>query len=367
MSHSSEQRGVSSTPPNNGPPWALSTESHTLPIPHQIINFETFQQRTFNGVRLTDIERREVEIHTRGQNTNPLWNMMRIDRITASTGRAGSSINISGKSQIQHGHLCEAAFKEDPSNVEMLRWILITKYGLQVEDINLYPGGMLSRHGSMVASPDGFVTATRRGVRYNVVLEIKSPSTLKNISLWDHYNAQFGPKKRKTMACKTTCLTWSRTSPHFVVRTTHPHYAQMQRQIMCAEAQAALYIVQSHKTINMFWVAEDEGMVAAIRKADQDVMERKMRENRRYYHAMNLNEMADYRKVLKSLDPLRAKMGDQWCREMARDNVRLEGQTLRCRYCRMCTRLDNLDNILSKYKKLLHESSCTRVPLEPNR
>ncbi|AFY62832.1 alkaline exonuclease [Philosamia cynthia ricini nucleopolyhedrovirus virus] len=180
-----------------------------------------------------------VEAATRGQSRNALWNLLRLDRSTASRSSAGTSLRSSA---LAFGNAQENELKA--ANEELfarLRQLAAERAGSPVIDTVLDCGMFLSELGLHSASPDAYF-ATADGSWLPV--EIKCPFNYRDTTV-DQMRLELGKANRKYRVKHTALIVNKAGPPEFEVVKTHDHYRQMQRQMYVMRgAPACFYVVR---------------------------------------------------------------------------------------------------------------------------
>lgn len=223
---------------------------------------------------LTRAQILEVERATRGQSENPLWNMLRLDRKTASS-TSHSFTEYRGtlpeNAALSFGLVQEKLVKMDNKElVRMMADAIERKSGQRVTETVLESGIFFSKYGLHAASPDAyFVLADER----IVPLEIKCPITYKDVTI-DQMRAGLGVRKERYRVKCTALSVNCRGAPIFAVERTDPHYRQMQRQMYVMDSPFALYLVKFKR-----------GYVVATVPRDPDFYARELASEKRLFNS----------------------------------------------------------------------------------
>ncbi|AXU41572.1 alkaline exonuclease [Alphabaculovirus altermyunipunctae] len=184
-----------------------------------------------------------VEKATRGQSDNPLWNMLRNDRNTASTGSHSflECKTFHHTDGMIYGLVYEKIVKFCNNElIRLLKDFVCKTSKKQVIHTVLDSGLFLSVHGLHAASPDAYFMLDDGTF---VPLEIKCPLTYKDVTI-EQMRAGFKRRKQRyRVACTAFSVNHSGT-PVFSVESKDPHYRQMQRQMYVMNSPFALYLVK---------------------------------------------------------------------------------------------------------------------------
>ncbi|AKN80611.1 Alkaline exonuclease [Perigonia lusca single nucleopolyhedrovirus] len=277
----------------------VTTNNHTLTPEQQKIcdkflygNFVA--QLTPTSKPLTREEILYVERLTRGQSNNALWNVLRLDRQTAS-GSVNYAV-VPPNAAMSYGLTQEQLIKEnDTTLLELLRIQCVEKVlRSKVVDMVLECGLFLSPRGLYSASPDAyFVTAND----LYVPLEIKCPMSYKDITV-DEMRNSLGTRKDRYRV-KHTALSVNRRKHTtndvaiFAVEKTDPHYRQMQRQMYVMNAPICVYLVKFKDSFVAQVVRRDETFFATENKTESKTMDMFINMNKRnnlYVHQYKRRE-----------------------------------------------------------------------------
>lgn len=194
-----------------------------------------------------------VEAATRGQSKNMLWNLLRLDRSTASRSSGGGSLQSNA---IAFGNAQENAVKA--TNVELfeqLAQLASERVGCEVAQTILDCGMFISALGLHSASPDAYFAMADGSW---VPVEIKCPFSYRDTTV-DQMRLELGQSKRKYRVKHTALLVNKMGPPQFEVVKTHDHYRQMQRQMyVMRKAPICFYIVRFKQNLVVLTVLRDD-------------------------------------------------------------------------------------------------------------
>jgi hypothetical protein len=228
----------------------LSEEETELFSKYAYSNYVT--RLTCNKWRIPIDEIMRVERATRDQAKNPLWNMLRLDRQTAS----GSCQNRDAPQNeaMNYGSQQETVVKRNLVLVSMIEELIEKTLKLKIVDKVLECGMFLSQFGLFSASPDAyFVMET--GVL--VPIEIKCPWTYREKNIED-VRSGLRDRKPRYRVENTSFSVNKRGAPLFIVEKTTPHYRQMQRQMYVMNSPLCVYVVKLGMEFVVNTVKRDE-------------------------------------------------------------------------------------------------------------
>ncbi|QYC92682.1 Alkaline exonuclease [Trabala vishnou gigantina nucleopolyhedrovirus] len=323
---------------------SLTPEQQFICDKYSLSNY--LQRLTSFNQCLTDEEIDLVEKATRGQADNMLWNMLRLDRQTAS----GSSTNclLPQTVAMSFGVQQEKLVKRNSKLIELIVETVESRLKRRVSDVVLDCGMFLTRLGLNSASPDAYMIL-EDGTR--VPIEIKCPYTYNDISVDEMRNSLNTRLERYRV--KYTAFSVNRFGPmRFVVESSNDHYKQMQRQMTVMNAPICVYVVKFHNSFVVSVVERDETTCRAY--AEHEVSMFKMfvsRNKHRKQMAHDKNRAATFEDQHHSYD------------KMAIDTLVNAGMyyhygLIKCIHCNneYCTTMD-VDDVLSTHDK----SNCANV------
>ncbi|AKC91642.1 alk-exo [Lambdina fiscellaria nucleopolyhedrovirus] len=182
----------------------------------------------------------ELEKATRNQAKNALWNVLRLDRQTASSANVATLVPTTAA--MSFGIAQEKIVKKNEQLINQIRQCVEKTMGERVAETVLECGMFLSRRGLNSASPDAYMRMATPDETL-VPIEIKCPSSYANTTVDDVRNAMNTRKPRYRV--KRTALSVNRSGqPIFVVEAKDPHYRQMQRQMYVLDSPLCVYVVR---------------------------------------------------------------------------------------------------------------------------
>ncbi|QEI03628.1 ALK-EXO [Rachiplusia nu nucleopolyhedrovirus] len=181
----------------------------------------------------------DIEKATRGQTTNHLWNLLRLERQTASNSGASARF-VPMTVAMSHGHVQEHEVKKCALLMDELKRLIETELNTQVVETVLESGMFISSMGLHSASPDAYFK-TRENIL--IPLEIKCPYTYRDTNYMEIQQSLRQKKKRYRI--KGTAFSLNHEGdPVFAVEPADPHYRQMQRQMYVMNSPICLYLVK---------------------------------------------------------------------------------------------------------------------------
>ncbi|QDL57017.1 ALK-EXO [Dione juno nucleopolyhedrovirus] len=198
-----------------------------------------------------------VEAATRGQSKNALWNLLRLDRSTASRsssdGGGGASLCSSA---LAFGNAQENRLKLTNAELfERLGGLAAERANCAVAETVLDCGMFISALGLHSASPDAYFAMADGSW---VPVEIKCPFNYRDTTV-DQMRLELGKANRKYRVKHTALLVNKTGPPHFEVVKTHDHYRQMQRQMyVMRNAPVCFYVVRFKQNLVALAVPRDD-------------------------------------------------------------------------------------------------------------
>lgn len=211
-----------------------------------------------------------MERLTRGQNTNELWKMLRMDRQTASKSSTGTGFNsMHPTDAMLFGIEQETLVKKSKQTMLLIQTLIEKTLDTRIVETVLDCGMFFSKFGLNSASPDAyFVTREQRFVP----LEIKCPHSYRDVTADEMRNAMNTRQERYRVP--HTALSVNRTGPPlFRVSDKDPHYRQMQRQIYVLDAPFCVYFVKFKNSCVVRIVERDEKFVQKEAAVEQKVFD----------------------------------------------------------------------------------------------
>nr|QED40097.1 alkaline exonuclease [Spodoptera frugiperda multiple nucleopolyhedrovirus] len=223
-----------------------------------------------------------VEHATREQSLNPLWNMLRLDRQTAS-GNCSYATSVPQSAAMSYGLRQEKLLKNDKFLIQQVINVIETTIGGKVVDQVLNCGMFMSEFGLFSASPDAyFVVKTTTGddaKEVFVPLEIKCPHTYKETN-FEEMRKTFGNRNDRYRV-KHTALSVNKHGDFlFAVEQTDPHYRQMQRQMYVMNAPLCVYVVKFYNSYVILPVLRNETFYIKEYQIEKRLFERYVQKNR---------------------------------------------------------------------------------------
>jgi Viral alkaline exonuclease len=192
-----------------------------------------------NSFRLSRNDILRVERATRLQSKNPLWDMLRLDRQTASgSSNAGRSVYVT--EAMNYGTRQEDVVKQDANVISLIVSTIEKTLKQKVCDSILECGMFLSAFGLFSASPDAYFVMEDGTL---VPVEIKCPFTYRDDTI-EKMRATLKDRQPRYSVPHTAFTVNKRGAPLFVVEKTKVHYRQMQRQMYVMDAPMCVYVVK---------------------------------------------------------------------------------------------------------------------------
>ncbi|AHD25511.1 alkaline exonuclease [Choristoneura murinana nucleopolyhedrovirus] len=194
-----------------------------------------------------------VEAATRGQSKNALWNLLRLDRSTASRSSGGVALRSSA---LAFGNAQETQVKVANAELfERLGHLAAKRVGCAVAETVLDCGMFISALGLHSASPDAYFAMADGSW---VPVEIKCPFNYRDTTV-DQMRLELGKANRKYRVKHTALLVNKMGPPQFEVVKTHDHYRQMQRQMyVMRDAPVCFYVVRFKQNLVALAVPRDD-------------------------------------------------------------------------------------------------------------
>jgi hypothetical protein len=221
-----------------------------------------------NTPSLKPEERARIEQLTRGQFKNPFYKMIRLNRVTA-TSKSQKRSTPYMNSAMKYGIESECRIKRELAVLKSIEQIFRREFKLTTIKWNINCGIFLSKLGLFAASPDGVIEGWFENRKIHVSIEIKSPETLKDITLNDYARSLYKKKNQYSLS-KIVALNYQYIQDKFTVITTHDHWRQMQFQMYCAETEWTFYIILSkhNSKIHVFQILRDEKCMSELRSKE---------------------------------------------------------------------------------------------------
>lgn len=194
-----------------------------------------------------------VEAATRGQSKNALWNLLRLDRSTASRSSGGVALRSSA---LAFGNAQENRLKSANGELfERLGRLAAERAGCPVAETVLDCGMFISAFGLHSASPDAYFAMADGSW---VPVEIKCPFNYRDTTV-DQMRLELGKASRKYRVKHTALLVNKAGPAQFEVVKAHDHYRQMQRQMyVMRNAPVCFYVVRFKHNLVALAVPRDD-------------------------------------------------------------------------------------------------------------
>ncbi|AUF81642.1 alkaline exonuclease [Malacosoma neustria nucleopolyhedrovirus] len=221
--------------------YTLSEEQQSVLDKYSYYNYVS--SLTSKHFRLPREEILRVETLTRGQSENTLWNLLRLDRQTASSnGKTNNTILTNAA--MTYGLTQENKVKQNAILIEHIKEHLETVLKKKIISTVLESGLFLSEFGLCSASPDAYFITEHDEF---IPLEIKCPYRYKDVSiieLQNSYKSRSMVKSKNRYRIAGTAFSMN-VDGNFVfhMENTDPHYRQVQKQMYIMKAPLSMYLV----------------------------------------------------------------------------------------------------------------------------
>ncbi|AGR56876.1 alkaline exonuclease [Hemileuca sp. nucleopolyhedrovirus] len=288
-----------------------------------------------------------IEKMTRGQSENELWNLLRLDRRTAS-GPSTQYI-FSNSRAMSFGLSQEKLVKQNKILIKLIKSAIERRLNEKVTETVLDCGMFFSRLGLNSASPDAYFVMESGTL---VPMEIKCPFTYENVTVEEMRNSLNVRKQRYRVAC--TAFSVNRTgTPIFTVEHKDPHYRQMQRQMYVLDSPICVYLVRFKDSFVAMIVDRDESFCEQEGASEQklyDMFAYKSsvtNENNThcYYNKFcdNIQRMNTFRHATTSFD-------DEDIKRLTSSGLYYSFGRLKCAFCSCKFDIDTeCDNIINNH------------------
>ncbi|AAP85744.1 alk-exo [Adoxophyes orana granulovirus] len=285
-----------------------------------------------------------LEKCTRGQSDNVLWQLLRVNRSTAS-GSAVSEYDIDSIPAIRYGKIKEKALKNDNILISTIKDGIEDYTNKRVTETVLDCGMFLSSIGFYSASPDAYFKLEDGSM---VVMEIKCPYSYKDDTIKDIRN-RFNTNRARYRIPNTAFSINRHGEDIFVcVEAQNNHYRQMQLQMYATGALLAVYVVKFRDMPEVHFVKRDSKFIQRV-----------------YNQEMNkLNRVVQSYKLQSNMNTLAARMITyNRTNEFDTNSARLlaeagmyscDGNSVRCYICKSTyeTADRSVESILSEHDNL---------------
>ncbi|AQQ80396.1 ALK-EXO [Betabaculovirus altermyunipunctae] len=310
---------------------ALSTHQQQLSDKYIYSNYVT---RLTPEHRNTKEEIFELERATRGQTQNPLWQVLRLNRTTASN----SSSFCAENDAMRYGVENEKTVKKNQLLMRALEEQIAAKLNCTVTETVLDCGMFITPIGLFSASPDAYFLADDGRI---VVLEIKCPYTYRNTDL-ESIRRGFNNKPRYRIP--NTAFSVNRRGPLDVrVEKKNDHYRQVQAQMYVTDAALAIYLVKIGRLEEIHFVERDEEIIAELRAREEHEHQRCLRENAKQREfVMERNRLWTFSGVL----------GRDEAKRLARAGFYSWNGCVRCHFCHKTVELaeTTVERVLAEHQ-----------------
>ncbi|ACI28749.1 agip47 [Agrotis ipsilon multiple nucleopolyhedrovirus] len=272
-----------------------------------------------------------VERATREQSNNPLWNMLRLDRQTAS-GSASAARSVPQSAAMSYGLCEEKLVKADRFLVDKIRDVIEKTIPCRVLDEILECGMFLSSLGLYSASPDAYFVAERLtdgdngGDSILIPVEIKCPHTYRDTSV-DEVRRGLGDRNARYRIKHTALSVNKRGSYLFAVEQTDAHYRQMQRQMYVLNAPLCVYVVRFANSYVVCTVRRDDTFFLKEQQAERKLFEMFVRKNQ------NRKRYKSREQRTKSLQDNNANITLEQAHALASTGLYYDFGVLQCIHC----------------------------------
>ncbi|AVA31119.1 alk-exo [Oxyplax ochracea nucleopolyhedrovirus] len=203
---------------------------------------------------LTLFDITNIEKATRGQINNELWNLLRLDRNTASATSCNNNSKLN-KPALFFGNMQESFVKKNFNFIfDCMREKIEIVFGERVLETVSDSGMFFSELGLHAASPDAYFLLKND---IFIPVEIKCPYNYRDTTV-EQMRINLGSKKNR-YCVKHTALSVNKVGePIFEMVKSNAHHRQMQRQMYVMKSPFGFYVVKFKNDIIIVTVLRDE-------------------------------------------------------------------------------------------------------------
>ncbi|QHB21778.1 Alk-exo [Artaxa digramma nucleopolyhedrovirus] len=330
----------------------LSDEQRVLCEKFMYTNYVSSLQRI--DQHLSNDEITYVEIMTRGQSKNALWNLLRLDRLTAS-GCANNNVVVSRTKGMVYGIETEKTVKRDKILMRLIKEFVERRLNSKVVQSVTECGMFFTKLGLNSASPDAYMLVDSGAL---VPVEIKCPISYRDTSVDEMRNSLNVRKDRYRV--KHTAFSVNKIGPAvFMVERTDPHYRQMQRQMYVLDAPICVYVVKFKNSY-----------VASVVERDETFCERERHNEQKLFNmfvSRNRNKLKMSTKLARknTFDNQNHALCNERIEEITAAGMYYAFGKLRCYFCNNEYSLDSATTRNPKEHRLCEISRQTFVVIHP--
>ncbi len=319
----------------------------------QKVFFESFYYTNFIK-NLNCIEQRisrddilNIENMTRGQSENNLWNLLRLDRQTASNSGVSCRI-IPTTAAMTYGHTQEKELKTGTALINQLKSTIEKELNTSIIDTVLEAGMFISPIGLHSASPDAYFVTLENMF---IPVEIKCPYMYRDVDDVQKILKQNKPRYR----VKGTAFSLNHNGPPvFAVEKSDPHYRQMQRQMYVMQAPICLYVVKFGNTTVTHVVHRDDAFCRQEQETETKILKMIVMKNKQ----KNLYKIEARRlDTFKNLETFTGEEKNM----LASKGVYNDFGTLKCAFCDVVLDCDSPAEVIAQ----MHDTCATSKDNEP--
>lgn len=273
-----------------------------------------------------------VERNTRQQSNNTLWNMLRLDRQTAS-GNGSATRMVPQSAAMSYGLCKEKEVKDNEFLMDQIQNVIETTLKCRVSDKVLECGMFLSAMGLYSASPDAYYVVTRVAdddddddEKMFIPIEIKCPFTYKDKTIND-VRKELGDRNSRYRVKHTALSMNKRGSPLFVVEQTDAHYRQMQRQMYVMNAPMCVYVVKFANSYVVNSVLRDDTFFLKEQQSERKLFEMFVQKNQ------NRRRFKFAERRMQSIIQNIKNYSTSQAQALAESGLYYDFGTLKCIYC----------------------------------
>ena len=285
---------------------------------------------TSKRFRLSKGEILRVETLTRGQSENVLWNLLRLDRQTASSNGKTNNTVVTN-SAMSYGLAQESRVKQNATLVEHIKQHLETVLKKKIVSTVLESGLFFSEFGLCSASPDAYFVTEHDEF---IPLEIKCPYRYKDVSVAQLQNAyksrSMGKSKNRYRIAGTAFSMNVNGDFVFFVENTDPHYRQVQKQMYIMKAPVCMYLVMfGDNNYVAATVRRDDTFYKKELYAEKNVFERYVDKNNSAVH------FSTQKKRMFTFTNNETGFSTEEIENLARSGLYYSFGTLLCAFCKV--------------------------------
>jgi hypothetical protein len=307
---------------------SLSEEQQSVLDKYSYYNYVS--SLTSKHFRLSRKEILRVETLTRGQSENVLWNLLRLDRQTASSNGKTNNTVVTN-SAMSYGLTQESKVKQNTMLIEHIKEHLEAVLKKKIVSTVLESGLFFSEFGLCSASPDAYFVTEHDEF---IPLEIKCPYRYKDVSiveLQNSYKSRSMGKSKNRYRIAGTAFSMNVDGDFvFFMENTDPHYRQVQKQMYIMKAPLCMYLV-------MF--GDNSYVAATVRKDDKFYKKELCAEKNVFEQYVDKNNSAVHfssqRKRMHTFVNIETSFSPEEIQRLTRSGLYYSFGTLLCAFCKV--------------------------------